>query len=268
MLAQRFYRIELFFYLFQGDTMASVQPQTIAESLFERIEDARYMKRLPPLFANALFKDINKLKRLVPDIALSMEGNVYAFLNQEDKSINAYKDVIEINPSALNIYNLGFTYEIFNRFELALDFYRQSFKKAMSGDIKVLNALANRFINFFSYKDLIEIKKELDKYQSNPDIEIVLKLRSLFKNDELMFDFGCQLNTIVNEYISARFIFGTIFREVDGRLHIVYCMKFTDDSDIDTVCECNEKLSAFITDFIIEHQVDFDNVSVYCEVVE
>ncbi|MDO9777298.1 hypothetical protein ACI3PA_12725, partial [Glaesserella parasuis] len=100
--------------------MAAIQPQTIADSLFRRIEDARYMKKFTPMFINRLLSDIEKLKLIVPDFAWSMEGSVYALANQESKAIFACQKSIELNHSASNIYNLGFTYEIFNQFELAL----------------------------------------------------------------------------------------------------------------------------------------------------
>ncbi|MFK5130969.1 hypothetical protein ACI3P7_11510, partial [Glaesserella parasuis] len=90
--------------------MAAIQPQTIADSLFRRIEDARYMKKFTPMFINRLLSDIEKLKLIVPDFAWSMEGSVYALANQESKAIFACQKSIELNHSASNIYNLGFTY--------------------------------------------------------------------------------------------------------------------------------------------------------------
>lgn len=248
--------------------MVAMQPQTIAESLSRRLNDARYMKNFTPLFTNALLRDIDKLKQIDLSIASSMEGNIYALLNQQDKSIKAYKKAIEINPSALNIYNLGFTYEIFNQFDLALQLYNQALDNASNSDIKVLQALSDRFIDLFACKELKRVKIKLDKLKRDPNIDIVFKIRERFEDDNSLLDFGRKLNEIIHSYISSRFILGIEFREIEKRLHIAHLMKYTDDNDIDVICECNTELSNFISNFTLDKQIYLDDISIYCEVIE
>lgn len=245
--------------------MAAIQPQTIADSLFRRIEDARYMKKLTPMFINRLLSDIEKLKLIAPDLAWSMEGSVYALANQESKAIFACQKSIELNHSASNIYNLGFTYEIFNQFELALDCYRQAFQIARNGDIKILRTLEGRLMNFFAYDDLTPIKTELDKCKIKHNIDIITKLNKVFGSGRLMLDFGLEVNRLINQHIVSRFIIGTEFREIDERLHIVNLVQYVDDEDLEKIVECNAHLSDLFAEFAEKNHLDLDCFYLYCE---
>ncbi|MEW6455224.1 MAG: tetratricopeptide repeat protein [Acidobacteriota bacterium] len=124
--------------------------------------------------------------------AYDLLGNIYFKAKEFDKSIKAFKKVIEINSNdALGYYNLGCAYFALREFSEAEENWKKAIKydkrkkekgeepkEAVSGEVRRISVIVlKRTVSFHSYKSLGslyaergEIKKAIESYRKAIDI--------------------------------------------------------------------------------------------------
>lgn len=251
--------------------MSAIQPKSIAGSILRRIDSARYMENIPPMYLNGLNRDIDKLENVDLATAYGLRGSVYALLN-EPQAIDFWGKAVDLNPNALNYHNLGFTKELLNQPEEALKSYRESLAVMDKPDVMVLELLAGRFINFFSYDDVMNVKNILEKLnREREDIPIFLKniYQDVFnENKDVIAEFGLALNKLISSYIQPKLIQDVVYNFIDSNLYKHFYIKCLNETVLNAIVECNSAINDLIVEFESKYELDFNHFYVYCEAVE
>lgn len=243
----------------------SIQPQTNDKWISETLGNLRFSRKIPPLVKNRLTKEINALEAVALDLAWQKRGMLFSLEGKEKQAIEALKIAIKFEPSAINIYNLGFTYELFGKLEKALECYQEALNKD-NLNISLLFALANRFSSFFDYQNALILKQKLAKLKQESDsVTLTELLLPLFGNEEKMSLFGLQLQAVVAKYIPVRFIKHFELRKFDEQYHIVFLVHCETEQDIEIIAECNSSVSDFIVQFEEEQNVNLSALYIYYE---
>lgn len=242
---------------------------TLTESVARRIEELRFERNINSFYYNRLCSDIEKLKGIVSEQNYhSMLGSVYSVSGNREKSIAEHQLAVKLKPSALNHYNLGFTYEIFGNLELAKECYVAALAEANDSPT-VLNALNTRFISLFDIDRVQQVSNYLRKLNINSNDNVFLQeIFPIFGSKALMADFGIRLNTFIHKFINARFLAGTTIKNIDDQIHFWFMVHCENENDAIQVAQCNLSLSEFMLDFAEQSNLNFDNFFVSCGVIE
>lgn len=250
--------------------MTAINPLTLSESIIRRVEQQKFSHSIPPMYLNRLLADIDKLHNLEPeDHIYSILGSIYSIIGDKAKAIQAHISAVECNSTALNLYNLGFTYEIFGELELATQYYSRARDVLEDNDLVGLEALTTKYAFLLDVKHTKSLLPKLEKLKRTiPFAESVEQVVDIFDSEEHMALFGFCVNKFIRQFINTRFVVGGRYTQIGDNKHIIFLIYCNDDDDLQKVAECNAQLSDFMLDFAENHCLDFDRFFVSCEVVQ
>ena len=158
----------------------SVQPKSIASSLYKRMLQYQFKKTIPPLVIEGFKRDANKLIKQDAQSAYDLLGVIASLENKRENVISNYKKAIGLGNDPYVYYNFAVSLNRVGEVSLSLENLKEGMKFIDPLNLDLLQRYHHAFMASLSINELLVINNKLAKLKSPEDNN--LKLLTHFFN--------------------------------------------------------------------------------------
>ena len=244
----------------------SMQPQSIASSLYKRMLQYQFKKTIPPLVIEGFKRDANKLIKHDAQSAYDLLGVIASLENKRENVISNYKKAIGLGNNPYVYYNFAVSLNRDGEVSLSLENLKEGMKLIDPLDLDLLQRYHHAFMASLSINELRIINKKLAKLNSPEDKHFKLLTNFFNQNNfnlELIEMFIIKVGNIIynNNLISAK----STYFEYNG--DSLYMILNVESENISDVVNCNFDISDMKIEFEDEFNINLNNFIVSCEVM-
>lgn len=237
-----------------------LQPETLAPSLFNRLERFFQQDKIDFFKINSLKRDAKQLMNVSPILAYTALGMISALENKRDEVLSYYKTAQQLNAGFGEHHHFAISFSHVFDFENAIIATHHVFDACDYSNKEHLHVACERAMEYLLLNKVIDfnkILKKLDnKYQINDDIEKLLKLLNNPSDSILQ-------KMMIGIYQElAQYQIRTIkMKLVDNNEYYLIKLYLNGCNDMKQLAQIQQEVNLYLADFEEEHHIDLSALS-------